>query len=121
MTVLVVDDDAGIRDTVEALLVDEGYTVVTAPNGVVALAEIDRQPPCVVLLDMRMPVLDGWGVAAALRERGSRVPVVVMTAARDAQAWCDEIGGDACLAKPFELDAILAVVARFCRGAEPRA
>jgi CheY-like chemotaxis protein len=114
MSVLVVDDDDAIRDTVRAILEDEGYAVREAPDGAAALAAIDRESPCLVLLDMRMPVVDGWQVAAALQQREARVPIAVMTAARDAQRWCAEVGGAACLAKPFDMDDVLAVVARFC-------
>lgn len=111
---LVVDDDPSIRLVVEAVLEDAGYTVRTATNGAEALAEVAAAPPGLVLLDMRMPVLDGWGFAAALREQGLRVPVVVVTAARDARAWADEIAADACLPKPFDLDDLLGTVRRFC-------
>jgi two-component system chemotaxis response regulator CheY len=112
--VLVVDDDAAIRETVSTALDLEGYEVSTAADGALALEAVERVRPCLVLLDMRMPVLDGWGVAAALRARGVRVPIAVMTAAADAQRWCDEIGADACVPKPFDLDHLLDTVARLC-------
>ena len=112
--VLVVDDDESIRAMLVGILEFEGYAVRTAANGAEALTAIESDPPCLVLLDMRMPILDGWGFAAALRDRGLRVPVAVMTAARDAQRWCDEIGGDACLSKPFDVDEGVAMVDRFC-------
>jgi CheY-like chemotaxis protein len=66
-----------------------------------------------MLLDMRMPVLDGWGVFRALVERAIRVPVVVMTAAQDARRWADEVGAAAHLAKPFDIDDLFGVVGRF--------
>ncbi|HEY3109013.1 MAG TPA: response regulator [Chloroflexota bacterium] len=114
MKVLVVDDDEAIRSTVTQILEFEGYSVVAAADGAEALAAVEAELPCLVLLDMRMPILDGWGFAAALRKRGLKVPIAVMTAAQNAQRWCDEIGGDACLAKPFDLDDMVATVARFC-------
>src|SRR3954464_3541882 len=98
--ILVVDDDDAIRAVVREVLEDDGYAVCEATNGLEALDAIDRQRPSLVLLDMRMPVMDGWAFAAELRERGIHVPIAVMTAAHNAQQWCDEIGGDACLAKP---------------------
>lgn len=112
--VLVVDDDPAIRDTVAEILDDEGYPVSTATNGAEALNAIQANPPAVVLLDMRMPVLDGWGFARALEEKGIDVPIVVMTAAQNARKWCDEIGGDDCLGKPFDLYDLLAKVGRIC-------
>ena len=112
-TVLVVDDDTSILDTVTAILSGEGYEVVSAASGQEALAAVTRKPPLVILLDMRMPVMDGWAVARALRERGVDVPIVVMTAAESAKRWADEIGAEAYLAKPFGLDELLAAVDRF--------
>lgn len=112
--ILVVDDDAAIRDTVSDALVFEGYDVVTASNGEEALAVLDETTPCLILLDMRMPVLDGWGFATQARNRGLDVPIVVVTAARSARNWAEEIGATDYLAKPFDLDSLLAAVERFC-------
>jgi len=67
----------------------------------------------VILLDMRMPVMDGWAVARALHAQGIKVPIVVMTAAESAKRWADEVGAEGFLAKPFGLDELLAVVERF--------
>jgi len=110
-SILVVDDDAAIRDLVADALKDEGYRVETASNGAEAIEVVEHARPSLVLLDMRMPVLDGWGFAEVMRERGVRLPIVVMTAAENAQRWCDEVGGDACLAKPFDLDDLFGTVA----------
>jgi CheY-like chemotaxis protein len=110
--ILVVDDDPTILATVSETLDLEGYAVVTATNGAEALAAVERDRPSVVLLDMRMPVLDGWGFIGALRERGISLTVVVMTAAADARRWAREIGAQAVLAKPFELDDLLAAIQR---------
>lgn len=112
-TVLVVDDDTSILDTVTAILSGEGYEVVSAASGQEALAAVARKQPLVILLDMRMPVMDGWAVARALRERGISVPIVVMTAAESAKRWADEVGAEGYLAKPFGLDELLAAVDRF--------
>ena len=111
--VLVVDDDPAIRAVVQDILDMEGCEVVSAANGREAVDHIQRTPPGVVLLDMNMPVLDGWGVARELKERGIEVPIVVMTAAVSAQRSRDEIGAIACLAKPFDLDDLLDAVTRF--------
>lgn len=118
-TVLVVDDDTSILDTVTAILSGEGYEVVSASSGQEALDAVARKRPRVILLDMRMPIMDGWAVARALRSRGSSVPIVVMTAADSAKRWADEVGAQGFLAKPFGLDELLAVVERF-RGPEWR-
>jgi two-component system chemotaxis response regulator CheY len=117
--VLVVDDDAMIRDVVRDALEFDGYRVITAEHGVAGLAVLDDVEPCVVLLDMRMPVLDGWGFSRAYRERAVGAPLVVMTAAEHAERWRAEIGGDGCLPKPFDLDALLALVDQYCGQAGP--
>src|SRR5262249_32497463 len=67
--ILVVDDDRAIRDMLRQALELEGHTVETAGDGAQALTAIERAPPALVLLDMRMPVLDGWGVVQELRAR----------------------------------------------------
>src|ERR671933_352790 len=68
--ILVVDDDPVIRETVADILDFEGYSIETATNGREALQAIERAQPSLVLLDMRMPVLDGWGFAREVKERG---------------------------------------------------
>lgn len=108
--ILVVDDDPAVLDTVSAILEDEGYVVAQATNGAEALARLEDFRPRLILLDMRMPVLDGWGFARALQERGLRLPILVMTAAQDAGRWAREIGADGYIAKPFELAGLLTAV-----------
>jgi two-component system chemotaxis response regulator CheY len=108
--ILVVDDDQSILDTVTEILEFEGYTVETATNGQEALQSIEQSVPALILLDMRMPVLDGWGFARKLKERGVSLPILVMTAAQDARRWAQEIDADGHLAKPFELMDLLSSV-----------
>jgi CheY-like chemotaxis protein len=108
--ILVVDDDPAILATVCEALDMEGFPFVTAANGAEALDAVDRNRPSMVLLDMRMPVLDGWGFMRAIRERGLNLTVVVMTAAADARRWAREIGAQGVLAKPFDLDELVRAV-----------
>jgi CheY-like chemotaxis protein len=112
--VLVVDDDDAIRTVLRDLLEMDGYGVVTAEDGAVGLAALAAIEPCLVLLDMRMPVVDGWEFSRRYRAAGHRAPVVVMTAAENARRWCDEVGADDCLPKPFVLDDLYAMVKRAC-------
>lgn len=114
--VLVVDDEPDIRATVSAMLEIEGYAVAEAANGSDALRSVEEQPPDLILLDMRMPVLDGWGFAAELRRRGHRTPIVVMTAARDAAHWAAEIAAAAFVSKPFGFDDLIGAVERVTPG-----
>ena len=110
--ILVVDDDPSILETVQVILESEGYSVVTAANGREALQMLEHVTPFLMLLDMRMPVLDGWGVAAALRGSKHRFPVVVMTAAENAKRWAEEIRADDHIAKPFDLSELIECVQR---------
>ena len=112
--VLVVEDEPELRSVVTLILDTEGYQVEEAANGAEALQVLEQTQPACVLLDMRMPVLDGWGFARELEARHLHVPVVVMTAAQDARRWCDEIGAVACLPKPFDVDDLLNTVERVC-------
>jgi two-component system response regulator MprA len=107
--ILVIDDDAAILMTIADILRDEGYTVRTAASGLDGLAAIQAHLPVLILLDMRMPGLDGWGVARALRDRDITVPMIAMTAAQDMR-WGEEIGAARTLAKPFDLIELLKVV-----------
>jgi CheY-like chemotaxis protein len=108
----VVDDDQAVRDAVLMILLLEGYPVREATNGAEALSIIEGQPPSLVLLDMQMPVLDGWGFVQALKSRHLDPPVVVMTAGRSARTAAEEIGADGYVGKPFEIDDLLDTVQR---------
>lgn len=110
--VLVVDDEPSIRDAISEILQLDGYSVVTASNGAEALRIVDQGPPSLVLLDMRMPVLNGWDFARVLKERQVTLPIVVITAATDARAWAEEINAVDFLAKPFDLVDLLSTVER---------
>ncbi|HEU5097747.1 MAG TPA: response regulator [Roseiflexaceae bacterium] len=111
--ILVIDDDPAIRATVADILASEGYMVATAPNGAEGLDSLEQIGPALVLLDMRMPKLDGWGFARALHSRGIKVPILVMTAAQDARRWAQEIDAQGYVAKPFDLLDLLDAVGRF--------
>jgi CheY-like chemotaxis protein len=112
--VLVVDDDESIRELVEMALSSEGHHVTTASNGAAALEAIAISPPDVILLDMKMPVMDGWAFARAYRAApGHHAPIVVVTAARDAASRAAEVAADGHLPKPFDLDQLFRVVEAF--------
>ena len=113
--ILVVEDDMSILDMVMQILRAEGYPVVGAKNGVEGLAEVTRRAPSLILLDMRMPKMDGWEFAAALRARGVASPVVVMTAADNAKRWADEVNANGFVVKPFEILELLTTVEKHRR------
>ena len=110
--VLVVDDDPDTCTLLTTFLEQHGYAARAVTNGADCLAAVGREPVSLVLLDMRMPVLDGWGFIQAIRERGLNLTVVVMTATADARRWAVEIGAQGVLAKPFDLDELIAEVQR---------
>jgi len=112
--ILVADDDDVLRETLAEILRIEGYTVESAANGAMALASIVRARPAVVLLDMRMPILDGWQFARWMTANGLDVPVVVMTAAVDPSEAAEQIEAEAWIAKPFKLDELLPTIKRLC-------
>jgi two-component system response regulator MprA len=119
-TVLLVEDDEGIRETVADSLRFEGYDVALATNGAEALEWIDAGgAPAVVLLDLVMPVMDGQELLHRLRERAEHLPVIVMTAALGAGPAA--ASAEMVLAKPFDLSDLLAAVERFTKGAPPGA
>ncbi len=113
-SILVVDDDPGVRDAVRELLSEEGYAVVTAEDGQDALERLAAmESPCLILLDLRMPRVDGWEFLARRDGVGKRSPVVLLsglTFIRDAPGVADF------LAKPIRPDKLLDCVRRFCGG-----
>jgi len=90
-----------------------GADVVTARDGEEGLGYLLTQRFDVLLTDLRMPVMDGWGFAQAVQARGLALPIVVMTAAQDARRWAHEIQAVGYLSKPFDIADLLAAVARF--------
>jgi DNA-binding response OmpR family regulator len=117
--ILIVDDDPSIRDVVSDILEMSDYRVKTACNGAEALNDIRDDRPAAVLLDLMMPVMNGWEFLHTYRCQCpvAQVPVVIMSAGRDASVMAGELGAQAFLSKPFEMDAILAVVGRVATGA----
>jgi CheY-like chemotaxis protein len=116
--VLVVDDDEEIRQPLADLLSAEGYDVLTAGNGVEALEKLRQTPrphPCLILLDLRMPIMNGQEFfdAKQLDPELVSIAVVVMSAEGNLDLKAIPFGGEY-LAKPARSEAILGVVARHC-------
>ncbi|HUV48953.1 MAG TPA: response regulator transcription factor [Actinomycetes bacterium] len=107
---LVVDDDADIVELLAASLRFSGFEVTTARNGHDALALASSSRPDLIVLDVMMPGLDGLAVVRRLREGGSRVPVVLLTAkdATEDRVAGLTIGGDDYITKPFSLEEVVA-------------
>lgn len=112
--VLVVDDDVELQGMVQTLLNGAGYRVATATDGGQALEKVEQEMPNLILLDMKMPGMDGWKFAREFRARHNRsVPIVVVTAAEDARKRAEEVGAEGHLGKPFEIDELLHLVEQF--------
>ena len=109
---LVVDDDRSIREALRAVLEDEGFTVAVAANGAEAMAKMEERPPQLVLLDLMMPVLDGFEVLDRMRADPNlaKVPVCICSAIA---GWA-EARANFVLRKPFGIDELMDVVERLC-------
>ncbi len=114
--VLVVDDDRDIRETLQELIEDEGYDVLTARHGAEALEKLRERRPGLIVLDLFMPVMDG----AEFRRRQladpalAQVPVVVISAAAGLDERVAAMRAEDHFEKPIRLDDLLAAIARFC-------
>lgn len=113
-SVLIVDDDADLRELLGIILVGEGLLVERAANGREALDWMSVSgSPTLILLDMRMPIMDGWQFCREIDRRGGPRPrIVVVTAATDPAARAEEVHADAWLAKPFDRSTLLSLVHR---------
>ncbi len=122
--VLVVDDDPDILDAICDILEVEQYRCVRARNGLEALECVEAERPAMILLDLMMPVMDGVTFSHALRERPAvkDVPILVISADGNPQRAAS-VGARGYLAKPFDIDALLAYVAAITgrNGGEPHA
>jgi two-component system OmpR family response regulator len=110
MKVLVVDDEPNIRDLLSASLRFAGHQVATAANGNEAINKIIDTPPDLVLLDVMLPDISGFGVTKKIRSLGIEVPILFLTARDETQDKITglTIGGDDYVTKPFSLDEIMA-------------
>ncbi|MFG2913172.1 response regulator transcription factor [Kitasatospora sp. NPDC048298] len=120
-TVLVVEDDPGVRSTLDHLLRFEGYRVLTTADGQEALELLEHRRPDLALVDVVMPRLDGLALCRMLRRRGDRLPILVLTARHqlgDRVAGLDA-GADDYLAKPFATEELLARIRALLRRTEP--
>src|SRR2546421_7837605 len=110
--VLLVDDEDSLRRVVKDLLERDGYIVSEARDGVQALDQVDRVGPDIIVLDLNMPGLDGYGVLSHLRSRPATadIPVIVLTAKSDEdnEVRVFELGADDFLTKPFRARALSA-------------
>lgn len=113
---MIVEDDADISDAMAAALEDHGYAVIVAANGQEALDELRAATrlPRLILLDLMMPVMDGWQFRAVQKAEAALadVPVVVLSAHIDVRSAAEQLGAVAWMKKPIDLRTLLQVIAR---------
>ena len=115
-TVLLVEDNDDVREMMSVALQLAGITVLAAGNGREALDQLEAaEAPCLILLDLMMPVMDGWELREALSANPhySEIPVVVVSAMTEDTAA--RLGAIAYLPKPVDIDRMLDVVCEYCR------
>jgi two-component system chemotaxis response regulator CheY len=115
--ILVIDDESGVRHLLTELLVGEGYVVSEAQDGVRGLERLRDVTPDLIILDMMMPIVSGWAFVEERRRMDicGDVPIIAISAMFDlksAAAKLDTLGVRAYLPKPFDVDALLALVAQ---------
>ena len=116
-TVLVIEDDPDMREIERTALTCGGHEVVLASNGQEGLRALEQQQPCVVLLDLMMPVMDGLTFLAEIRKLPEMqdVPVVCVSAAgKDTVTQALRLGARECIEKPADLDVLCDRVSRYC-------
>jgi CheY-like chemotaxis protein len=113
-TVLVVDDDRDIRESLRDLLEHEGYRVRMAADGAEAVAAMEEEPPCLVILDLMMPVMDGWAFRTQqlADPRLAAIPVVILSGTTEPARAAHDLHVDEILQKPVDVPRLLSVVDR---------
>jgi|SRR5579872_2107741 len=116
-TILVVDDEFGILEVLEAILSDAGFKVVSAMNGQEAMALLQKEVPDLVIVDFMMPLLDGAGVIKAMRADGrlGRVPVLLASALPEQTISERCTGYDAFLRKPYKTERLMEEISRLLK------
>jgi CheY-like chemotaxis protein len=117
--VLIVEDDTDLRQVLTQILVEEGYRVGGAEHGLHALEQLrDGWRPCLILLDLTMPVMNGWQFRAEQQQDPdlASIPVVVISAGANLAEQILPLGIHEYIRKPIQLGQLLATVHRYCRG-----
>lgn len=119
-TVLVVEDEPITREGLNAVLRRAGYEVVLAANGEEALSSIRRLPPDLILLDMLMPIMDGWRLLQLLKaEISTPIPIIVVTATILTREWANDHGCAGFLRKPIDPETTLEVIRGYLGESPP--
>lgn len=118
MSILIIDDDFGIRDSLSQLLNDEGFRVTSAADGEEALNFLLQNPnhPCLILLDLMMPGVNGWEFRRQQKQNPmlASIPIAIISADRDLKAHAVALEADEYIDKPIDADVLFQVVGRYC-------
>lgn len=117
--VLIVEDDQDLRNALGWLFEEERIPIRLAVNGEEALDQVNTALPALILLDLTMPGVPAEEVVRQLRvsERTAQIPIVLLSAAQDVMGRAQELGADGAVAKPYELETLLAAVRQYAHGA----
>jgi two-component system, chemotaxis family, chemotaxis protein CheY len=119
--ILIVEDDPDILSSLAEAIREEGFSVETAANGYQALARLEHQPADLILLDLMMPLMDGWKFLEIARRRFPEMhaPVVLLSAVHNLTEEARRLGVSGFLAKPFDLEDVARVAHQLCDGRRP--
>ena len=120
--VLIVDDDEDMQALLQTVLENQDYEVVTAEDGLVALEELEKSAPDLIVLDLMMPRMDGYAFTEELRNRGlqSSIPIIVLSADVNAKQNSEQLGADRYMAKPFDVRDLLGEISHFMEHLLPQ-
>lgn len=121
-SILVIEDDQDIRESLHDVLGLMGYHVSVASNGREALEKLSlmKEPPCLIFLDLMMPVMDGWEFRSIQQSdpRMSSVPIVVVSADGNVQKKAKDMGAAVLLKKPVDIATLMQVTQKYCRSSQ---
>jgi two-component system response regulator RegX3 len=120
--VLIVEDEPDILMLLRVVIEMNGYDAALAADGSTALERLDAEKPDLVLLDLMLPVMDGWSVLAEMRSRPNPPPVIICSAARSARdvELAEERGAEAVLLKPLDMDQLLETMSQSLAAGAPK-
>ena len=120
MKILIVEDDANIRELLQLYLQREGYETILAENGILGMSAFKRDKPDMVLLDVMMPIMDGWQVCREIRTT-SQIPIIMLTAKGEVfdKVTGLELGADDYIAKPLDMREVVARIRAIFRRLSP--
>lgn len=120
MKILIVEDDANIRELLQLYLQREGYETILAENGILGMSAFKRDKPDMVLLDVMMPIMDGWQVCREIRA-SSQVPIIMLTAKGEVfdKVTGLELGADDYIVKPLDMREVVARIRAIFRRLTP--